>query len=227
MRAISSSTARSGVQNRRAQGEEGVEGPEAHRLFDAEDVAVAGGAPHRRLCDLAPPIPIFVPGLRHIRELQTGSIEHVLPDVDRLDLLRHRHRTDALFPRLAVEQRHRRDRTRQERRAHRLDHVRDVLEHVLIAPARRVLHVEQEGIRKIRRRLCRERSQDLARQVSFVNITYSTFLPVLAWNSFDDLVEPLIFFRIVRLVLPHGEIGRRRQSRPSTRGQRAGERHTS
>lgn len=36
--AISSSTARSGVQNRRAQGEEGVEGPEAHRLSDAEEL---------------------------------------------------------------------------------------------------------------------------------------------------------------------------------------------
>ena len=85
--------------------------------------------------------------------------------MDVLDLLRHRHGVDRALAGLAVQQLHRLHGAGQEVGLDLADDVRDVLEHVIIGPARGVLQVEQEAVGEVRRLAGGQGRQDLPRHV--------------------------------------------------------------
>ena len=194
-------------------GEHGVRGRRRHRLADAVLLAVAGRLAHRRLRGLAPPVPPLVPGAGHVVEAEAGLLDHALPDVDVLDLLRHRDGVDRALAGLPVEQGHRLHGGRQQVLLDRLDHVRDVREHAVVGPARGVRKVEQEAVGEVRRLAGGQRRQHLTRHVLVGVVDVLDVEARFRLERRNRLVELLVLFRVVALVPPDDQVLRERLRR--------------
>ena len=178
-----------------------VRGFHAHRLADAVD-ALAGGFAARRLHLVAPERPVVLPFGRDVALLETGFLQHVLPDLHMHALLLQRKAVIALLLGHAVLEIGGLERVRRELRFDRHQNVGQILEFAFEGPFASGLHIVGVGIGNIRHGAGIERRHRLRDHVLDRVLRQLDLGAGLLFEFLDDLEQRVVFGLVEALAPP-------------------------